>query len=202
MNVIKLIIAEDQHMLRKAMVQLIELHDELEVIKDVDNGSEAIQFIENEKPDVAILDIEIPGLTGLEILAKMREKGLNTKVIIVTTFKRPGYFEKAVANDVDAYVLKERSVEDLVHTIHKVMNGEKEYSTSLMTSLFNESNPLTHKEQVVLREIGNGLSSKEIAEKLFLSDGTVRNYTSTIIDKMYSDNRFDAWKKATNKGWI
>ena len=71
-----------------------------------------------------------------------------------------------------------------------------------MTSLFKESNPLTHKEQVVLREIGNGLSSKEIAEKLYLSDGTVRNYTSTIIDKLYSDNRFDAWKKATAKGWI
>ena len=126
---------------------------------------------------MAILDIEIPGMTGLEILAQIRAKGLNTKVIIVTTFKRPGYFEKAVANGVDAYVLKERSVEDLVSTIYNVMNGEKEYSTSLMTSLFKESNPLTHKEQVVLREIGNGLSSKEIAEKLYLSDGTVRNYT-------------------------
>lgn len=151
---------------------------------------------------MAILDIEIPGMTGLEILAQIRAKGLNTKVIIVTTFKRPGYFEKAVANGVDAYVLKERSVEDLVSTIYNVMNGEKEYSTSLMTSLFKESNPLTHKEQVVLREIGNGLSSKEIAEKLYLSDGTVRNYTSIIIDKLYSDNRFDAWKKATAKGWI
>ena len=82
---------------------------------------------------MAILDIEIPGMTGLEILAQIRAKGLNTKVIIVTTFKRPGYFEKAVANGVDAYVLKERSVEDLVSTIYNVMNGEKEYSTSLMT---------------------------------------------------------------------
>ncbi|MEJ7172790.1 response regulator transcription factor [Staphylococcus caprae] len=199
---ISLIIAEDQLMLRKAMVQLIELNEEMKVLKDVENGKEALQFIENEEPDVAILDIEIPGMTGLEILAQIRAKGLNTKVIIVTTFKRPGYFEKAVANGVDAYVLKERSVEDLVRTINNVMNGEKEYSTSLMTSLFKESNPLTHKEQVVLREIGNGLSSKEIAEKLYLSDGTVRNYTSTIIDKLYSDNRFDAWKKATAKGWI
>lgn len=151
---------------------------------------------------MAILDIEIPGTTGLEILSHVREKNLNTRVIIVTTFKRPGYFEKAVANDVDAYVLKERSVDDLVKTIYKVMKDEKEYSASLMTSLFTESNPLTHKEQVVLREIGNGLSSKEIAGNLYLSDGTVRNYTSTIIDKLYSDNRFDVWKKAVDKGWI
>ncbi|MEJ7517564.1 response regulator, partial [Staphylococcus pasteuri] len=84
--------------------QLIELNEEMKVLKDVENGKEALQFIENEKPDVAILDIEIPGMTGLEILAQIRAKGLNTKVIIVTTFKRPGYFEKAVANGVDAYV--------------------------------------------------------------------------------------------------
>lgn len=199
---ISLIIAEDQLMLRQAMVQLIEMHEDMKVLNDVENGEEALQLIENKEPDVAILDIEIPGMTGLEILAQIRAKGINTRVIIVTTFKRPGYFEKAVANDVDAYVLKERSVEDLVNTIYKVMNGEKEYSTSLMTTFFSKSNPLTHKEQVVLKEIGNGLSSKEIAEKLYLSNGTVRNYTSTIIDKMCSENRFDAWKKAIAKGWI
>ena len=83
----------------------------------------------------------MPGLTGLEVLSKIREFKIDTKVIIVTTFKRPGYFEKAVANEVDAYVLKERSVEDLIQTIKHVMNGEKEYSTSLMTTLFKESNP-------------------------------------------------------------
>ena len=191
---ISLVITEDQLMLRKAMVQLIEMHEEMNVIKDFENGVEALEFIENNEPNVAILDIEIPGLTGLEILSYVR-KQLNTRIIIVTTFKRPGYFEKAVANDVDAYVLKERSIDDLIKTIYKVTKGEKEYSPSLMTSLFTESNPLTHKEQVVLREIGNGLSSKEIASKLYLSNGTVRNYTSTIIDKMNSDHRFEAWKK-------
>ncbi len=199
---ISLVITEDQLMLRKAMVQLIEMHEKMNVIKDFENGVEALEFIENNEPNVAILDIEIPGLTGLEILSYVRKKQLNTRIIIVTTFKRPGYFEKAVANDVDAYVLKERSIDDLIKTIYKVTKGEKEYSPSLMTSLFTESNPLTHKEQVVLREIGNGLSSKEIASKLYLSNGTVRNYTSTIIDKMNSDHRFEAWKKANEKGWI
>ncbi|CVY03242.1 MULTISPECIES: response regulator transcription factor [Staphylococcus] len=199
---ISIIIAEDQYMLRKAMVQLIEFNDQMKVVNDCDNGGDAFEFIEKYHPDIAILDIEMSGLTGLEVLSKIREFKIDTKVIIVTTFKRPGYFEKAVANEVDAYVLKERSVEDLIQTIKHVMNGEKEYSTSLMTTLFKESNPLTHKEQVVLREIGDNLSSKDIAEKLYLSDGTVRNYTSNIIDKLNAENRFNAWKKAKEKGWI
>ncbi|HEI9377934.1 TPA: response regulator transcription factor [Staphylococcus aureus] len=193
-----LIIAEDQNMLRQAMVQLIKLHGDFEILADTDNGLDAMKLIEEYNPNVVILDIEMPGMTGLEVLAEIRKKHLNIKVIIVTTFKRPGYFEKAVVNDVDAYVLKERSIEELVETINKVNNGEKEYSATLMTSL----NPLTPKEQIVLREIGNGLSSKEISEKLFLTDGTVRNYTSVIIDKLFADNRFDAWKKANEKGWI
>lgn len=199
---ISIIIAEDQYMLRKAMIQLIEFNGQMKVVNDCDNGGDAFEFIEKYHPDIAILDIEMPRLTGLEVLSKIREFKIDTKVIIVTTFKRPGYFEKAVANEVDAYVLKERSVEDLIQTIKHVMNGEKEYSTSLMTTLFKESNPLTHKEQVVLREIGDNLSSKEIAEKLYLSDGTVRNYTSNIIDKLNAENRFNAWKKAKEKGWI
>ncbi|EOB7589338.1 response regulator [Staphylococcus aureus] len=196
-----LIIAEDQNMLRQAMVQLIKLHGDFEILADTDNGLDAM-IIEEYNPNVVILDIEMPGMTGLEVLAEIRKKHLNIKVIIVTTFKRPGYFEKAVVNDVDAYVLKERSIEELVETINKVNNGEKEYSATLMTSFFVDKNPLTPKEQIVLREIGNGLSSKEISEKLFLTDGTVRNYTSVIIDKLFADNRFDAWKKANEKGWI
>lgn len=122
---ISIVIAEDQNMLRKAMIQLIEFHDDLKVIDDFDNGIDALQSINSQQPDIAILDIEIPGMTGLEVLSQLRENKINTKVIIVTTFKRPGYFERAVANDVDAYVLKERSVDDLVATIHKVLNGEK-----------------------------------------------------------------------------
>ena len=121
---ISIVIAEDQNMLRKAMIQLIEFHDDLKVIDDFDNGIDALQSINSQRPDIAILDIEIPGMTGLEVLSQLRENKINTKVIIVTTFKRPGYFER-VANDVDAYVLKERSVDDLVATIHKVLNGEK-----------------------------------------------------------------------------
>ncbi|WP_436952238.1 response regulator [Staphylococcus shinii] len=189
-------------MLREATVQLINLNDNIEVVASTGNGKQALAYIESEKPNVAILDIEMPGLTGLEILSHIRNKQLDVKVIIVTTFKRPGYFESAVSNDVDAYVLKERSIEELVTTVYKVLNDEKEYSESLMTTIFNERNPLTPKEQLVLKEIGKGHSSKEIAINLFLSDGTIRNYTSIIIDKLEAENRYDAWHIAKHKGWI
>ncbi|WP_239762138.1 response regulator transcription factor [Mammaliicoccus sp. I-M35] len=199
---ISIVIAEDQEMLRKAMVQLMEMNDELNILGDFSNGEDALESIQSHEPDVAILDVEMPKMTGLEVLKKVKDSNLNTKVIIVTTFKRPGYFESAVAKDVDAYVLKERSIDELVETIKNVMDGKKEYSESLMTSMFKDRNPLSPKEQLVLKEIGKGLSSKEISKELYLSDGTIRNYTSIIIDKLEADNRFDAWQKAIEKGWI
>lgn len=199
---VSIVLAEDQTMLREAMVQLINLNKQLEVVGSSANGQEAFELIKLKQPQVAILDIEMPGMTGLEILRNIKAQHLEVKVIIVTTFKRHGYFESAVANDVDAYVLKERSIDELVTTIYKVLNNEKEYSEALMTSLFKDKNPLTPKEQLVLREIGEGHTSKEIAKHLFLSDGTIRNYTSTMIDKLEAENRFEAWKIAKNKGWI
>ncbi|MCY1568538.1 response regulator transcription factor [Staphylococcus pettenkoferi] len=199
---IRITIAEDQTMLRQAMVQLIEMHDDISVVGEADNGVQALQQIEAQSPDIAILDVEMPQLSGLDVLSRVRAQGGLTKIIIVTTFKRPGYFERAVANDVDAYVLKERSIDELVETMYKVMKGEKEYSTSLMTSVFKKRNPLTAKEQLVLKEIGKGYSSKDIANALYLSNGTVRNYTSALIEKLEVDNRFEAWKKAVEKGWI
>ena len=122
---IKVVLAEDQEMLRQAMVQLISMNNDIEIVFDSADGKKAWDFIKTNQPDAAILDIEMPGLTGLEVLGKIREADISTKVIIVTTFKRPGYFERAVANNVDAYVLKERSVEELVHTIHTVIEGRR-----------------------------------------------------------------------------
>lgn len=122
---INIILAEDQTMLREAMVQLINLNEQLEVVGSSGNGKETYELIKVRQPQVAILDIEMPGMTGLEILRNIKEQQLDVKVIIVTTFKRPGYFESAVANDVDAYVLKERSIDELVTTIYKVLNNEK-----------------------------------------------------------------------------
>ncbi|WP_312040012.1 response regulator transcription factor [Macrococcoides bohemicum] len=196
----KLLHAEDQSMLREAMKKLLMISGTFDEIVSVSNGAEAINVIDDSF-DIALLDIEMPEQSGLEVLAYIREQKLDVKVIIVTTFKRPGYFERAVNLDVDAYVLKERSVDELTETIHSIMQGKKEYSTELLPLMLTK-NPLTDKEQEILKLIGEGLTSKEISQKLFLSDGTVRNYTSIILEKLGADNRVLAWKMAKELGFI
>lgn len=196
----KLLHAEDQSMLREAMKKLLVISGTFDEIVSVSNGAEAINVIDDSF-DIALLDIEMPEQSGLEVLAYIREQKLDVKVIIVTTFKRPGYFERAVNLDVDAYVLKERSVDELTETIYSVMQGKKEYSTELLPLMLTK-NPLTDKDQEILKLIGEGLTSKEISQKLFLSDGTVRNYTSIILEKLGADNRVLAWKMAKELGFI
>lgn len=196
----KLLHAEDQSMLREAMKKLLMISGDFDEIISVSNGAEAIEVLDHSF-DVALLDIEMPEKSGLEVLEYIREQKLNIKVIIVTTFKRPGYFERAINLDVDAYVLKERSVDELIETIDSVMKGKKEYSPELMPMMLSK-NPLTDKEQEILMLIGDGLTSKEISQKLFLSDGTVRNYTSIILEKLGADNRVIAWKMAKELGFI
>lgn len=120
----------------------------------------------------------------------------------MTTFKRPGYFERAIKANVDAYVLKERSISELMGTIHKVLGGQKEYSPELMEGVLHHPNPLTSQEEEVLKRVAEGLSNKEIASQLFLSDGTVRNYMTTILQKLQADNRTETAKIARDKGWL
>lgn len=199
---IRLLLAEDQKMVADAMKQLIELDHRIEVVHVSLDGEDAWNHIKLLSLDVVILDIEMPKMDGLEVLRLIREQRYDVKVIILTTFKRPGYFEKAVANDVDAFVLKEQPIEDLIYTIFSALENKKTYSPPLMTCYFTEKNPLTHREQMILMEIGEGLSLKNIVHKLYLSEGTVRNYASIIIDKLEAENRFDAWKKAKEAGWI
>ena len=196
----KLLLAEDQSMLREAMVKLLTISGNFSEVIGVADGAAAVKAL-NESFDAAVLDIEMPGMTGLQVLEFIRSQQLTCKVIIVTTFKRPGYFEKALNLSVDAYVLKERSVDELIETIDKVMKGQKEYSPELLPMMLTK-NPLTDKEQEILQLIGKGLSSKEISSQLFLSDGTVRNYTSLIIDKLGADNRINAWHIAMDLGFI
>ena len=171
----KLLLAEDQSMLRDALAQLLQLQPDVEEVYQAADGQKAIDCLKSETVDVAILDVEMPHQTGLDVLEWVKANRPNIKVIIVTTFKRPGYFERAVKADVDAYVLKERSIADLMKTIHTVLDGQKEYSPELMEVLMTSRNPLSHQERLVLQAAADGLSNKEIAEKLFLSNGTVRN---------------------------
>lgn len=198
----KILLAEDQSMLRDALSQLLQLQPDVASVSQAADGREAMELLKTNLVDVAILDVEMPYQTGLDVLEWVKEHQPAVKVIIVTTFKRPGYFERAVKADVDAYVLKERSIADLMKTIHTVLAGQKEYSPELMEVLMTHKNPLSHQELLVLEAAATGLSNKEIAEKLYLSNGTIRNYMSTILTKLAADNRTEAVRIAQEQGWI
>jgi len=198
----KLLIAEDQSMLRDAMATLLSMQDSVESVLQAKNGKEAIDLISTNDIDVAILDVEMPEATGLDVLEYIRSNNIHCKVVIVTTFKRMGYFERAIKNNVDAYVLKDRSIDELMKTINNVLAGHKEYSPELMDNIFNSHNPLTNQEKIILIKIKEGLSNKEIAYELFLSEGTIRNYISNILTKLNCKNRTEAVKKSTEEGWL
>ncbi|CYW30845.1 response regulator [Streptococcus suis] len=198
----RILVAEDQAMLRDALCQLLGFQDAVEAVLQAENGSQALALLEKEQVDVVLLDIEMPEKTGLDVLEWVREKSLPVKVVIMTTFTRPGYFERAVKADVDAYVLKERSISDLMRTIETVLAGRKEYSPELMDILLTQRSPLTEQECHLLKLVANGLSNKEIASQLYLSDGTVRNYMTSILAKLGVENRTAAVKVAQEKGWL
>ena len=198
----RLLIAEDQSMLRDAMATLLLMEETIDEVLQAKNGKEAMDILEGSSVDVAILDIEMPEATGLDVLEFIRNKGISCKVIIVTTFKRAGYFERAIKNNVDAYVLKDRSIDELMKTINNVLAGHKEYSPELMENIFTNHNPLSNQEKILLVKVKEGLSNKEISSELYLSEGTIRNYISNILTKLSCKNRTEAVKKATEEGWI
>lgn len=197
----KLLVAEDQSMLRDALCQLLLMEDDVEEIYQAADGQEAIELLGKQTVDVAILDIEMPIKTGLEVLEWIRQHQ-DTKVIIVTTFKRSGYFKRALAAHVDAYVLKDRSASELMATIYTVLSGQREYSPELVEEVTFDSNPLSEREQEVLQLVAKGASNQTIAEQLFLSNGTIRNYMTAIFNKLNANNRTDAVRIARENGWF
>ncbi|MCB5024923.1 response regulator transcription factor [Streptococcus mutans] len=197
----KLLVAEDQSMLRDALCQLLLMEDDVEEIYQVADGQEAIELLGKQTIDVAILDIEMPIKTGLDVLEWIRQHQ-DTKVIIVTTFKRSGYFKRALAAHVDAYVLKDRSASELMATIYTVLSGQREYSPELVEEVTFDSNPLSEREQEVLQLVAKGASNQTIAEQLFLSNGTIRNYMTAIFNKLNANNRTDAVRIARENGWF
>lgn len=197
----KLLVAEDQSMLRDALCQLLLMEDDVEEIYQAADGQEAIELLGKQTVDVAILDIEMPIKTGLDVLEWIRQHQ-DTKVIIVTTFKRSGYFKRALAAHVDAYVLKDRSASELMATIYTVLSGQREYSPELVEEVTFDSNPLSEREQEVLQLVAKGASNQTIAEQLFLSNGTIRNYMTAIFNKLNANNRTDAVRIVRENGWF
>ncbi|MEE5988316.1 response regulator transcription factor [Ligilactobacillus equi] len=197
-----LLVAEDQSMLRDAMCQLLQMEDEVNKVFQAENGIQSIELLSKYQIDVAILDIEMPLKSGIEVLEWSKQHKPQTKVIIVTTFKREGYLKRSLQADVDAYVLKDRSIDDLMLTINLVLQGKKQYSPELMDMFTQKVNPLSEKEQVIIDFIAQGLTNKEIATKLFLSDGTIRNNITSIFNKLGVPNRTRAVKVARDNGWL
>lgn len=200
---IRIVIAEDQQMLLSALASLIQLEDDIEVAAQAADGQKALEAIRAYQPDICLLDIEMPGMSGLEVAEAIRREKLDCKIMIVTTFSRSGYLQKAMELKVEGYLLKDEPIEFLVEAIRKVHRGQKVISPDLVAFLFEkEVNPLTEREQEVLRLAGEGKTTDQIANTLFLSKGTVRNYLSSTIQKLDVQSRHQAVKKATEKGWI
>lgn len=199
---IRIVIAEDQGMLLGALSALISMEEDLEVVGTAKNGQEALTLVEEHQPDICIMDIEMPVKTGLDAAEALKEHAC--KVIILTTFARSGYFERARKADVRGYLLKDHPIEELVLAIRQVMEGRRIYAPELVDLAFDDyrENPLTNREHDVLKWIADGKTTKQIAEGLHLTEGTVRNYVSTIFEKLDVSNRIEAISLYKEKGWL
>jgi two-component system response regulator DesR len=199
---IRVLLAEDQTLLRGALAALLNLESDLEVVGAAADGESAWRELQRLKPDVLVTDIEMPGLTGLELAQRIHRHELPTKVVIVTTFARPGFLRRALDAGVGAYLLKDAPAEQLADAIRQVQRGGRVIDPQLALDAWSEADPLNDRERQVLRLAGEGLSANEIAAQLHLSHGTVRNYLSEAIGKLNVGNRIEAYRLARQKGWL
>ncbi len=197
---IRIVIAEDQRMVLGALASLLNLEEDMEVVGKANDGEEALSLINTLQPDICIMDIEMPVKSGLDVAEEIKE--MPCKVIILTTFARSGYFERARKAGVDGYLLKDSPSEELANSIRTIMGGRKIYAPELIDMAFEEDNPLTDRESQVLELIANGKNTKEIADELYITTGTVRNYISVILDKLDVGNRIEAITRFKEKGWF
>ncbi|MGG3280563.1 response regulator transcription factor [Paenibacillus solani] len=200
---IRIVIAEDQKMLRGAFASLLKFEDDFEVVAEVPDGQQAWEAILAHQPDVCLLDIEMPHINGLELAENIRRAGLPCKIMMVTTFARPGYLQKAMDAQVEGYLLKDEPIDCLIRAIRRVMKGERVVSTDLAAALFmKEENPLSERETEMLRLTREGMTTGDISKALFLTRGTVRNYLSSAIQKLGAESRQRAVTIAEEKGWL
>lgn len=197
---IRIVIAEDQRMLLGALGALLNLEEDMEVVGQASNGEEVLELARQYKPDVCVMDIEMPGKTGLEAAEELKDFGC--KIIILTTFARSGYFQRALKAGVSGYLLKDSPSEELASSIRNVVAGRRIFAPELMDDVYSEENPLTDREMEVLELVADGKNTKEIASQLSITIGTVRNYISTIMDKLGVTNRIEAIKHSKQKGWF
>ncbi len=190
-------------MVRGALAALLGIEPDIEVIGSVSNGQEAFRSMAKALPDVVVTDIEMPEMTGLELAARVRELYPETRVVIVTTFARPGYLRRALDAGASGYLLKDRPSAELADAVRRVYRGLRVVDPDLAAEVWNaEPDPLTDREREILRRAGEGEATAELAKSLRLSEGTVRNYLSEAISKLRAANRIEAARLARAKGWL
>lgn len=201
--IIRVVVAEDQALVLGALATLIDLEPDLSVVGRAADGEAALALVGQFAPEVLVSDIEMPGLTGLDVAARLAETGAATRVVIVTTFGRAGYLRRALAAGVSGYLLKDSPAADLADAIRRVAGGGRVIAPALAEAAWSaEADPLTDRERAVLRLAAEGRSNKEIARALALSPGTVRNYLSEASAKIGAGNRLEAGRVAREKGWL
>jgi two-component system, NarL family, response regulator DesR len=200
---VRVLLAEDQAMVRGALSALLTLEDDIEIVAEASRGDEVLPAALDTLPDVALLDIEMPGGDGLEAAAVLHERLPSCLVVILTTFGRSGYLKRAMESGAVGFLLKDAPASELAEAIRKVMKGERVVDPALAAAALSEGdNPLTDREREVLAASKGGATIEDVAGGLFLSEGTVRNYLSTAIKKLGARNRVEAARLAEKKGWL
>jgi two-component system, NarL family, response regulator DesR len=200
--VIRVVVAEDQGMVLGALAALLELEPDIAVVGRAPDGLAAWGLLQRELPDVLLSDIEMPGMTGLELAARVLAERLPVHVLIVTTFGRPGYLRRALDAGVRGYLLKDQPSEELAAAVRRVAAGQRVVAPELAEAAWGASDPLSERERAVLRLAEEGRSNKDIAQALGLSHGTVRNYLHEAASKLGADNRVEATRIARANGWL
>jgi two-component system, NarL family, response regulator DesR len=199
---IRVLLAEDQAMVRGALSALLKLEPDIDVVGAAADGEEAWRSIQQLKPDVIVTDIEMPGITGIELAQRVQRHEIASKVVIVTTFARAGFLRRALDAGVSGYLLKDAPAEKLADALRTVHRGGRAIDPQLALEAWSEADPLNDRERQVLRLAGEGMSAGDIAARLSLSQGTVRNYLSEAIGKLGVANRIEAFRLARQKGWL
>jgi two-component system response regulator DesR len=201
--IVRVLLAEDQAMVRGALSALLSLEEDIEIVAEASRGDEVLPAALDTFPDVALLDIEMPGGDGLSAAAELKERLPACRVIILTTFGRAGYLKRAMEAGALGFMLKDAPASELASAIRRIVGGGRVVDPALAATALSEGeNPLTDRERDVLRASEDGATIKDVARELYLSEGTVRNYLSTAIKKLGTRNRVEAARLAERKGWF
>jgi two-component system, NarL family, response regulator DesR len=200
---IRVLLAEDQAMVRGALAALLSLEEDIEIVAEVARGDEVLPATLDALPDVALLDIEMPGGDGLSAASALKERLPSCRTIILTTFGRTGYLKRAMESGASGFLLKDAPATELASAIRRIMNDERVIDPDLAAAALSErGNPLTDRERDVLLASAGGATIRDVAARLYLSEGTVRNYLSSAIRKLGARNRVEAARLAEQKGWL